>query len=126
MACEKVLIDYELLARYKEYEMKYHTVKKEIDNLRKKNEEIQKKYDESKSVQKGEGHSAELQQRLITEANGVLNADTQKILPMDNVVDPTEKIQSNSEIIEGVGNNDDDDDEINPWYFLGVPKHCKK
>ena len=124
MACEKVLLDYELLSRYKEYEKKYHDIKKENNEIMKKYEEMKKKYEESKLVQKGEGvDSAELQQRLITEANGVVNADTQKIIPLDNVVDPTEKIPSNSQIKEDVGNNDHN--EINPWYFLGVPKKCQ-
>ena len=128
MACEKVLIDYELLSRYKEYENKFHTVKNENDDLRKKINEMKKKYDESISVQKGEGvESAELQQRLMTQANGVVNAETQKIIPLDNVVDPSENFVTENG--EGVGNNDGDDDDddyvMSPWYFLGVPKNCQ-
>ena len=125
MACEKVLIDYDLFARYKGYEKKYHSLKLEIEQLQSAHEDLEKKYNDHKaktSLQTGSGiePNSELETRLMTQENGIINDKTQKITPIDTAVQESAKVVPPS-FETGVGNNN----EQKKWYFIDVPKNVK-
>lgn len=139
MACEKVLIDYALFSKYKGIEKKYFELKSDYDDLKEKMEQ-KIEYDNSKNdmEQSGSGfESAEQEKRAMTMENGVVNDDTQKIIPLDTVNDESDNqiignaaVESNSE--SGVGNNENENenehvsnDDGNPWYYLGLPKNVQ-
>ena len=122
MACEKVLIDYDLFNRYKGYEQKYHSLKMEMEQLRSDHDDLEKKYNEHKtSQQTGSGlqPNSELETRLITQENGIINDQTQKIIPIDTAVQESAKVSPPS-FETGVGKA-----EPKHWYFIDVPKNVK-
>lgn len=131
MACEKVLIDYDLFTRYKGYEQKYHSLKAEIEELKANHEDLEKKYNEQKeNNQSGSGNiqpNSELQTRLIADENGIINNDTQKIIPMDNAIQEDAKVETLPFESVVSNNNEKTEKKCTPqkWYFIDVPKNVK-
>lgn len=134
MASEKVLIDFDLFERYKRAEKKCHELKSEMEQLKSENEELKKKID---IKQTGSGsQSADLQQQIITQANGIVNDQTQKVLPIDTVAEPNAPLNNvtiSNATGSGVGNNEERREksekpktQTQEWYFIGIPKKCSK
>lgn len=134
MACEKVLIDYDLFQRYKGYEQKYHSLKAENEQLKEEHDNLQKQHDEQKvkiKEQIGSGHvvspNSDLQTRIITQENGVINNQTQKIIPINNAPEETADVEP-LPFETGVSNNNVENEnncEPSVWYFIDVPKNVK-
>lgn len=124
MAVEKILLDYSEYTRFKSLEHKYHEMKSNYDRL--KHEVELKKH---VHVQKGEGDSADLQTDILTRSNGVLNDQTQEIIPIETVPDNQ---ASESTVAEGHNSTKEDEkmdveEELtvqDKWYFIGIPPCC--
>lgn len=135
MAVEKILLDYVEYVRFKSLEHKYHELKSKYDIMQ---VELEKK-NETSHEQKGEGESAQLQKDILTRDNGVLNENTQVILPIETV--PSNDANENG-LAEGHSSTSEEENmdveeaaiEKEPtvqeadnilWYYVGIPPCCK-